>query len=117
MGRYQVKVTFGKGGFYVMASLPTGVFTRGPMPEQDALRVALDLQRKMKLSEQLSWWQRLWFRRKPPEEKVLPSEPPTCSRHLQWKAERAGGKWVCGFCRKPLNNESPLSEEAEPERN
>jgi hypothetical protein len=105
MGRYHVKVT-GKGNeWYVMASLPTGVFTKGPMPEKKAVFEALKMQKLIGMEEErVAWWKKLfWWR----EKSVLPlppppSEPSTCPRHPQWKAELVGGKRVCGFCRKEI---------------
>jgi hypothetical protein len=112
VSRYYVKVVEHGGRFVVLANLPSGVFASEPMSEREAMEMAVMLERNG--VKKPSLWKRIlgWWKRTLPEAPPSPEEePPTCSRHPQWTAEWAGGKWVCSFCRKPLHNERPSSEE------
>jgi hypothetical protein len=109
MGRYYVKVV-GKGDqAHILANLPSGVFTRGPMEEQQAMEEARRLRATMEKEKRVPWWKKIFGWRTADQQQredvyVPPSSgPPTCPRHPRWTAERAGDKWVCGFCRKELN--------------
>jgi hypothetical protein len=107
MAHYYVKVKGEGDQCYVLASLPTGAFTAGPMPQKAALRLALDLQAKMRTPPRPSWHQRIWnwvLGRDPEEGKEpAPESVPRCALHPAWDPVLLDGVWICGFCRKDLS--------------
>jgi len=100
MARFSVEVRGGGDEYYVVAVLPSGGFTRGPMPEEEAIIVAVDLRKELGELHP-PWYERLLKKFKG-EVKARVQRTPKCSRHPQWQPERVKDKWVCGFCRKEL---------------
>jgi hypothetical protein len=100
VAKFFVEVRAADEGCYVVAVMPDGGFTKGPMSSDEAISMAIELKKQIR-ELRPPWWKRLLFWRGDEEPPVL-AAPPKCPRHPHWKVVQVKGKLVCDFCRREV---------------